>query len=751
MIIEGSFIQPIISPENFITIYCQSDPSSLLPTPNSKDTILQNSIELLQGPDKLPHRPIQDFFSKHQPAWLKILEINHIIVTLDGQTSLRLFIPGTETPQILYNRFYSLLRLCLQSCLPKTGSPLQIAVYSYTFNSEKKIYHLSPQPFSFHAKDFPSSNKKPINLDDLNHFFKQNLLLEGAILHPDKGLILFGKKTKQTPTLHGHPITLADFSTAFRAVFHSGKNYPYVSLDPHQNPTLVHVNFGGFLEDTAIGHVLLQSDKRFKTIASGLDPNTHQDIRKQIRTIVPDFLTNAERDFYDNTQTNNNWVRVRFWFYPESVSVATDPNHQYAKILKPQFLADAERTSPNEDHRQIDNSTQANIDHLNKNFFQFTKLYPEFYELTQVARLMGICVWLKNNPYAAQFDLDALLNIPIPNEPTPRILTQFLAASAVLLPKDNYHNLDLITSHTISIYLSSILDQKFEIFFKKTEDIALFLCFKNKKPKESYVQFLKEAKKYQAQYKNRPLREIVHTETDLFALSSYTAHRLIIPSPAIVQQIHHSIAEDKKRLEEIYQQAEATKQEIEEHQDQYSEHLKSYQNLVQEYESVRQRINQNIAQFNTLQLEERMDVIISGGIDLSPSGFTIVQDSSQKSFQEIIRYSKNHKTSTIHSPEISSITPSKWQAVSTQNKGIIKTETFKNQNQQYNLHQNLQQGSWQSVLSRNQQITQKKQYNAKTQALHIAQYQNGTPQTSWTLTHNQPNQIICTYLGTNHL
>jgi len=41
------------------------------------------------------------------------------------------------------------------------------------------------------------------------------------------------------------------------------------------------------LEDTRIGSIVLEADKRFKTISSGLDPTSFADLRNDIRTYAP--------------------------------------------------------------------------------------------------------------------------------------------------------------------------------------------------------------------------------------------------------------------------------------------------------------------------------------------------------------------------------------------------------------------------------------------------------------------------------
>ena len=202
----------------------------------------------------------------------------------------------------------------------------------------------------------------------------------------------------------------SDLAVAYRAVFHAGDNEAFISLDPHSDPTKVTVNFGGYLENTRIGSVVLEADKRFKTITSGLDPNKFNDLRQYTRQYVPSFLTVAEQDLTDSSHLSyGKWIGTRFWFYPDSIGIESDLNYQYAMITNPIFMADAERSrddfaSPEEFQKKknttLSPSIRRNIDHLNQNYLQYAQAFNELKELTTVARLMGICSWLyKASPH----------------------------------------------------------------------------------------------------------------------------------------------------------------------------------------------------------------------------------------------------------------------------------------------------------------------------------------------------------------
>ena len=224
-----------------------------------------------------------------------MLKGGKIVVTDDGNGVASVFALGNDAKQA-YNSSYSVVRHILAALLPSGGQPLKVRVFAYQNDYANCELKLCLDPFEIEATDFPTPpGKTPLDLDSLREFFSQGAELAGGSIDAKNNLILVGKKgAKQT--LASEPVELADLAVAYRAVFHAGDNQAFISLDPHRNPTLVNVNFGGFLEDTRIGSVVLEADKRFKTITSGLDPTSFADLRNDIRASVPDFASVDERD-----------------------------------------------------------------------------------------------------------------------------------------------------------------------------------------------------------------------------------------------------------------------------------------------------------------------------------------------------------------------------------------------------------------------------------------------------------------------
>jgi len=76
--------------------------------------LLQHTIQMLQGPDELPHTSVvEDFPSgSQQPAWVAIFRGGRIHAVADGRDHVRLFLPG-QTPEAAYEEHYSVIRHCL--------------------------------------------------------------------------------------------------------------------------------------------------------------------------------------------------------------------------------------------------------------------------------------------------------------------------------------------------------------------------------------------------------------------------------------------------------------------------------------------------------------------------------------------------------------------------------------------------------------------------------------------------------------
>lgn len=223
---------------------------AIQPTFDQYTFLLQHVVEMSNGPDQNHHINIVDLFpiGEKQPAWVALFR-GHFVITSDFIKHVRVFLPG-EDAETAYRDNYCLIRHCLSGLLPNDGSKLTVEVYSYKNHYFTQELSLNLNPYTFESADFlKPSNKIAIDLAGLESFFKDGEGLEGAKIDNQEGLILFAK-SGPIQTLMRQKISLSDFAVAYRAIFHSGDNEAFISLDPHKDPTKVTVNFGGFLEDT---------------------------------------------------------------------------------------------------------------------------------------------------------------------------------------------------------------------------------------------------------------------------------------------------------------------------------------------------------------------------------------------------------------------------------------------------------------------------------------------------------------------
>ena len=111
-------------------------------------------------------------------------------------------------------------------------------------------------------------------------------------------------------------------------------------------------------------------------------------------------------------------------------------DYRQGVIAKAQFTADAERSKDDfgstlefdqSKKSRLSPAIQMNITDLNQNYSQYASFFPELRELSTVARLMGLCIWLQK-ANLNQLDLDELLTVELPPVQTPREKRQLIAA-----------------------------------------------------------------------------------------------------------------------------------------------------------------------------------------------------------------------------------------------------------------------------------------------------------------------------------
>ncbi len=604
--------------------------------------LLQHAVEMLKGPDPLPYTTVTDYYESGtvQPAWAAIFRGGRIHAVADGRDHVRLFLRGEE-PEAAYAEHYSVVRRCLNALVPSDGQPLQVEVYAYQHDYATSELRLNTRCSRLSGAIFPST-KKELDLAGLSEFFAQGAVLEGAQLSHTEGLVLYGQRGKR-PTLSGRPVSLADLAVAYRAVFHAGDNAAFVSLDEHSDPTKVTVNFGGFLEDTRIGSVVLEADKRFKTISSGIDPDSHEDIRHRTRQRLPSFLSVAERDLAGAaSHLATGWAATRLWFYPDQAGVETDPDYQFAAITHPQFTAEAERSR--EHFLRPDGtdtglgllppSIRQSMNHLNTHYAEYASTFPELRELSTVARLMAIASWLKRaNP--DWLDLDALLAVELPAHHTERERTQLLVATVLSSPGLESGDSKGVVGAKL-LYFTPILDRSLKDYFGTPGPLASYLVTRDGGSTEASAVYQTEAADILAKQGSAQVRSLVRTRRDLRALSDYALAAQHAGASLSRSALSKEIDASEKVLDKLQADIADVKSESSRASGSaYNELVDKHNALVKQYRGELARHGERVTRHNAGQVAARAIMEIAGGIDLDWRNFQILTPAESARLEEL--------------------------------------------------------------------------------------------------------------------
>jgi len=591
--------------------------------------LLPTALEVMQGPDHRPQRNVVEQFhvGSTQPCWVAIFRSGRVVVTSDGCGKARAFLPG-EDARRAYDTYYSVIRHPLAGLAGPGIAQLEVEVFAYRNDYSSCELKLNPASHTVKAAAFPPPpGKRPVDIRGLQAFFEKGGELVGGELDRDRGLSLFARAS-QEQRVAGQPVSLADFAVAYRAVFHAGDNKAFVSLDRHRDPTRVTVNFGGFLEHTRVGSVLLEADKRFKTITTGLDPVSSRDVRNYTRRFVTDFLTVSEIDLLDRAQASSQWKSTRFWYYPESVEVEAELDYSYAVIQKAQFTADAERGRKDfvsatafEQSRKTSLSpgVRRNINDLNARYTHYAAAFPELRELGVCARLIGICCWL-DRAKPSYLDLDALLSVELPAVTTERERTQLLASCQACVVEGQA---SAFRPEPVVAYLGDVLDKPFTAFFQSPDAVAEYLCHRNNFDEKESARFVLEASELYASSASGPVRAIVRTDKDLKALVSYAAGRLDVPLPPEVSEMEQQIEAASAKLENLRSQLEKLRAMMAQSTYSHNRYLDRHNTLVDEYERARLWLKGQAEKDLAKSLTQASVSQISGGIELAPDKFSV--------------------------------------------------------------------------------------------------------------------------------
>ena len=625
------------------------------------------------GPGEFPRTSIIDELPANSslPAWVSIFKGGRIVVTDDGNGTASVFAIGADARQA-YEVCYSVVRHALAALLPSNGGNLKVRTYAYQNDYAACELKLCLDPYVIEAKDFPAPpGKTPLDLDSLGEFLSRGYELTGGSVDSNNKLTLVGKKgAKQT--LASSPIELADLAVAYRAVFHAGDNQAFISLDPHRDPTRVNVSFGGYLEDTRIGAVVLEADKRFKTITSGLDPTSFVDLRNEIRAHVPGFASSSERDLAQPGNGHTGWQGTRFWYYPDSVEIEASLDYRQGAIAKAQFTADAERSRDDfgssvefdkAKKSKLSPTIQMNINDLNQNYSQYAEFFPELRELSVVARLMGLCIWMQKADMN-QVDLDQLLTVELPAAPTPREKRQLISAALISIQTHTDIQLSDVAARAVVRYLTPLLDKTVNDLFPTDDLLAEFLAESTGGNTPQAAFYSSAAKVFRSLHGNDTISQVVTNRQTLRAFASVAAGTIDVPQAPGITALHDTITTKKAEIARF----EAHLQSVETSMnsggaDVYNSYVDNYNALARQIRVAQNEVNDIIDNYNSRKAYSQQACEISGGIELGPSKYKIRALNSSPDLVRTKQVAEMKDTSTlIQGEEWGRSTPTKTPA-----------------------------------------------------------------------------------------
>jgi hypothetical protein len=597
-------------------------------------SLLPDALDMVRGPAARPARSIVDTYAagSARPAWVDLLRGGRYVVTFDGDDLATVFAPGQAAKEA-YDGAVGVLRHPLGALQTSLPGPLRVEAYAYQNDYASLELRLNTAPYSFSATSFgPPPGKKTVDLQALDAFFADDVELCGARIDPDDGLVLVGRLGHRS-TLAGRPVTISDLAVAYRAAFHAGHNSAFVSLDPSKDPTRVKVNFGGALEDTTLGSVVLQSDMRFKTLASGLDPATYADLRRTARSLIPGFMTVSERDLAAGTDQTAAWVGTRFWFYPDAVEVLSDLEGRTAFLGRTRFTADAERSRADfataeefnaSKKSHLSASTRANIDDLNARYEDYADVFPELQELTLVARLMGICSWLRSAEISG-IDLDEFLAGELPACSTPRDKPQLLTVSVLSYARGGVPSANEVLARTEVRRIDELLDEPVGKVFASAKALTEFL---------TAVGGNGDAR-VGTPDTTRRCRDYIHSREHLRTFAHAVAERMMDAATSPLASLSRDLKVREVGLDEIKRELDRLRTIMAASTAQHNAYLDRYNALVDEYNTGANEHRALALSANRLSTGARTIMTIEGGINLSPKDFKVTRRGTSPELERV--------------------------------------------------------------------------------------------------------------------
>jgi len=215
--------------------------------------------------------------------------------------------------------------------------------------------------------------------------------ITGAAFDPATGqLTLIGQQDLSLP-----PMSMDDLVVAIRSVY-SGEDpgVTMVPLDPSGGDITQRVEYFGQTENTHFGWVMFEADRYLKSMAAGQDTLTGDLLTPD----VPGFKSELELCFEQRTDVP--WHRN--WFVPGEIVLAQAADGQTMVFERAAIQLESRFIQFQPDGSMVDiegNSpvTDQFTAFVTEHYDEFAAEKPELAELEQLARIVGVVKWLRDN------------------------------------------------------------------------------------------------------------------------------------------------------------------------------------------------------------------------------------------------------------------------------------------------------------------------------------------------------------------
>ena len=269
--------------------------------------------------------------------------------------------------------------------------------------------------------------------------------LAGAVYDPPTGrLLLLGTHNPDLPEIEP-----ADLLVALRAVY-SGQDDIGVSIDPI-NPNdfggPMQVNYYGNTGSTHFGLVMYEADRYLKVLSMGQDNITGE----PITSTVPGYR--SELDWmleFRNEIRDQQWHRMWYLVQNNELEIRTSTDghammfDEVPLVIEARFVV-FDQEGQKHDVPGSDPAIDAFVHHFNTHFAEFAAEKSELGQLYQLAKLLSIARWLRDNDM--HVDLSWLSSYPVDNVETPTT-----TPGQIVSKTKTEQQGDLITTHVVTLY-----------------------------------------------------------------------------------------------------------------------------------------------------------------------------------------------------------------------------------------------------------------------------------------------------------